>query len=61
MAGSTRRDAKECQLICGLFAAAKADRRGCTVGDADRYTLTADAVVAEFAKIDGGLRHYAPV
>ena len=32
------------------WAAAKADRRGCIVGDADRYTLTADAVVAEFAK-----------
>ena len=31
-------------------AAAKADRRGCTVGDADRYTPIADAVIAEFAK-----------
>ncbi len=30
-------------------AAAKADR-GCTVGDADRYTPIADAVIAEFAK-----------
>ena len=30
-------------------AAAKADR-GCTVGDADRYTRIVDAVIAEFAE-----------
>ena len=30
-------------------AAAKADR-GCTVGDADRYTPIVDAVIAEFGK-----------